>query len=155
MLTVYQIPPAFDLPVSVSPYCTKLEVYLRLTAREYTMEVCDLRAAPNGQVPYVRWEDGSIQDETGDIISRLEAQGPKLDAGLSSAQSIHGETMEDLAQNTIYFACLHSRFVDPAGWHYQEPTVRALVPKVMAPVLVPVIRRSQRKRCMQNGFEDG
>ena len=154
MLTLYQIPPAFDLPVSVSPYCAKLELYLRLTGREYRTATCDFRAAPNGQVPYVQWEDGSIEDDTGNIIAKLETRGPRLDARLSSSQRIHGENLENLAQDTIYFACLYSRFVDPDGWRFQKPTVRALVPTVLAPVLLPVVRNAQRKRCLENGFVD-
>ena len=155
MITVYQLPPAFGLPVSVSPYCTKLEAYMRLTNREFRTAVADLRKSPNKKVPYVDGlGQGGLMAESGNIIAELEQLGPSLDGGLSAEDEVLGKELEDLAQRDLYFGCLHSRFAEPGGWEHQKPTVKALVPWVLSPLLVPVIRRSQVKLCAENGFAD-
>lgn len=153
MITLYQLPPAFDLPVSVSPYCTKVEAYLRLTGRAYETAKGDVRRSPNRRVPYVAGVEGeALLADSGAILAHLEAEGPALDAGLSEAEVQKTEELQALIQRDIYFACLYARFVDPAGWVHQKPTVKALVPWILAPILVPIIRRSQVTACAEHGF---
>lgn len=151
MITLFQFAPAFGLPFSVSPYCTKVELYLRLTDREYTCGVGNRRTSPNGRVPYVQWPDGSISAESDQIIARLESQGPRLDKGLAPSESAQHDDMVALAQSVVYFAGLYSRFSEP-GWTYQKPTVRGRVPGLLAWGAVPAIRRSQLKLCARGGF---
>ncbi len=154
MITLYQFPPSFGLPVSVSPYCAKLELYFRMMCHQYETAIADVRKSPNKQVPYVRWDDGAIQADSGDIVAKLEAKGPALDEGLSDADRARGDELVALAQDSIYFGCLYARFVAPDGWTHQKPIVKELVPWILSPILIPVIRSSQVKRCRENGFAD-
>lgn len=149
-----QLPPAFGLPVSVSPYCTKVELYFRLTDREYQTTSDGLRRSPNGKVPYVRWADGTRLAESDDIIARFEQEGPSLDAGLDEADRRVGTRLAESVERVLYYACLYARFGDAGGWAHQKGTVRGLVPWILSPILVPIIRRSQIKLCAENGFED-
>lgn len=154
MITIFQFPPAFGLPVSVSPYCAKLEAYLRLTGRKYATAVGDVRKSPNKAVPYVTGLGDGLVADSHDIISELERQGPTLDEGLSTEDAELGFRLERRAESDLYFACLHARFVEDAGWAHQKATVKALVPWVLSPILVPVIRSSQVKKCRENDFPD-
>ena len=152
MITLYQLPTAFDLPVSVSPYCAKVELYLRLTERTYETKQGNLFQSPNRKVPYVRWEDDTISAESGEIIARLESTGRALDAGLEAELAAVGRQMEALCEDVVYWACLYSRFVRPSGWEHQKVSVRSLVPALLSPILVPLIRRSQVKLCAKHGW---
>lgn len=154
MITLYQFPTGFSLPTSVSQYCTKLEMYFRLTGREYKVEIGDPRKSPNKKMPYVAWPDGRITADSGEIIKELEWNGPTLDQDLSTADREAGEAYTALAEGPIYFACLYSRFVDPIGWKYQKVTIRKMVPGFVAPILAPIIRRAERKLCANNGFSN-
>lgn len=153
MITLYQFAPSFGLPVSVSPYCAKLEAYLRLTGREYeTNDNANQQKSPNNAVPYVTFDGGPPVADSREIMARLEAEGPTLDEGLTEEQHELGHEIEDLVQHALYFGCLFARFVEPAGWEHQKPTVKALVPWLLSPLLVPIIRSSQVKRCKEAGF---
>jgi glutathione S-transferase len=110
MITLYQYPPAYDVPVSVSPYCTKVELYFRLTDRAYETAIGSNLKSPNKAVPYVGWPDGEISAESDAIIERLEKDGPSLDEGLTAADAARGEELVELAQGVLYYGCLHSRF---------------------------------------------
>lgn len=149
-ITLFQFPVAFGLPVSVSPYCAKVELYFRLTGRDYVTAKGNVFLSPNRKVPYVKWPEGKKQAESDAIIARLEAEGPALNAGASEDQlgSVHGLVSQ--SQRILYYACLQSRFSD--GWEHQEPTVRALVPGLLAWLAVPAIRKDQLKLCANQGF---
>ena len=152
MLTLFQLPNADSLPVSSSPFCAKLEIYLRLTDRPYRSEAGDPRKSPNKKVPYVRFPDGSIDCDSHAIIGRLEEEGPAIDKGLSGEMRNESDAIERTAENDLYFACLFSRFSDPDGWAHQKVNVRAMLPPLLGRAIAPLIRSSQVKRCERAGF---
>jgi hypothetical protein len=92
MITLYQFPPAFDLPVSVSPFCDKLELYFCLTDRRYDTGAGNPMMSPIKMVPYVKLANGKkmgapagggqSQSRTsstaprGDLCSRRPPRGP-------------------------------------------------------------------------------
>lgn len=154
MITMYQFPRAYGQDFSVSPYCAKLELYFRLTDRKYETANGNVLKSPNKLVPYVRWEDGTLEAESDQIIGKLEKLGPTLDAGLSAEAKARGEELAALAQDAIYFSCLYHRFADDDTWRYQRETVHALVPWVLSPILSRVIRRGQVRKCEDAGFKD-
>ena len=154
MITLYQLPPAYGLPVSVSPFCTKLELYLRLTRREFKTETGDIRKSPNKKVPFVAGlEPDRLIADSGDIITTLEDRGPRLDEGLSDEARALGDELIALTEKDVYYAVLYSRFVDDEGWKKQKPTIKALVPWAVRPLVVPIIRKSQIKLCQKADFD--
>ena len=52
MITLYQTPVAWGMP-NLSPFCFKLESYLRMAGLPYTAKLAQLPHAPKGKVPYV------------------------------------------------------------------------------------------------------
>ena len=154
MITLYQLAPAYDLPVSVSPYCAKLELYLRLTGRKYETKAAYIPKSPNKRVPYVSGIGKGLTADTHKIITSLERATPSLDVGLSEEERSLGQEIETMVQSDLYFACLYSRFVEADGWAHQKSAVKAVVPWLLAPILVPVIRKGQTKACEANGFAD-
>ena len=152
MITLFQYPSSYGADISVSPYCAKFELYLRLTARDYKTEKANPLKSPNKAVPYVRWEDGTIEAESDQLIGRLEAQGPSLDEGLTDADKARAAELQKLAEGVLYYACVYHRFADPDTWPIQRKTVLQLVPWLLSPILTRVIRRSQIKKCAAHGF---
>ena len=153
MITLYQYPPAYDVPTSVSPYCTKVELYFRLTARTYETALGSNLKSPNKAVPYVRWPDGELSAESDEIIGRLEGEGEgeSLDAGLAPADATRGREFAELAEGVLYYGCLHARFGEADCWPHQKESVKQLVPWLLAPVAVPLIRHLQIKKCLAHG----
>lgn len=151
-MKLFQFAPAFGLPVSESPFCTKVEIYLRLTQTEYSCEVGRPRKSPNSQVPYAMWPDGTSAAGSDEIIARLERQGVRLDSGLTPSESARHDDIVEIAQSVVYFGGLYSRFSDP-GWTHQKALVQARVPKLTAWFSVPQIRRARLKLCARHGFK--
>lgn len=156
-LILYQFPPALGLPVSESPPCARVEVYLRLSKTPYTTSDGDPRRSPNKMVPFVRWPDGSLQAESGDIIERLEAT-IGLDQGLDPVRLRRGQELAAHVADVAYDACLYDRFVVPEGWTFQRAITHRLIATFVSPPLVPlallVVRRKQIHRTRQGVMAD-
>ena len=59
---LYQFPPAWGLP-NPSPFCMKLEVFLRLAEIPYEVVTWpDPRKAPKGKLPFIEHEGTRIAD---------------------------------------------------------------------------------------------
>lgn len=153
-LTLYQLPPALDLPVSVRPFCTKVELYLRITGHDFETAPGDPRKSPNGMVPFLGGIDDGLLADSERIVRTLEERRPALDQGLEEDEREEATRLRELAESELYFPCLYSRFVDTEGWTHQRPAIRAMVPGLLAWLLVPVIRRSQTKKCARHGCVD-
>jgi glutathione S-transferase len=82
MITLHQFGPAFGLP-NASPFCMKLETWLRMAGLPYRapeMRLSALGRAPKGKMPYIIDGDKTISDSTfvidyflGDAPSTLDA----------------------------------------------------------------------------------
>lgn len=153
-LTLFQLPPGLGLPVSLSPFCTKVELYLRITGHDFETAAGDPRKSPNGMVPFLGGIEGERLADSEAILRRLEERRPALDQGLEEEERERARELRELAEHDLYFPCLYGRFADPGGWAHQRAEIRALVPWVLAPILVPIIRRSQVKRCAAQGCAD-
>src|SRR5690554_190001 len=128
-LVLHQFPPAFGLPISESPPCAKVEAYLRLTKIPYTVAPGDIRRSPNKLVPYIRWPDGTLQGESGDIIARLEGQA-QLNAALDERLRGLGEPRalrsdrESLANARRAPQLLNIGGVDASLWGSRWPCIK-------------------------------
>ena len=73
MITLHQFPPALGLP-NASPFCLKLELYLRMAGlpyrNRYTLE---LHKAPKGKLPWID-DDGVTLADSGLIIEYLKGR---------------------------------------------------------------------------------
>lgn len=151
-VTLYQFPGAYGL-VSLSPFCTKLDAYLRLAGIDHESKLGDPRRAPKGKLPYVRL-DGDLIGDSGFIIERLQERfGDRLDAALSPRQHALGHLAQRCAEEHLYWGLLQARWDDDRSWNggYRD-TIAGLIPKPLGGVVAPLIRRSVRKSLHAHGL---
>ena len=104
MIKLYQFTPAFGLP-NASPFCMKLETYLRMAALPYDAPAnANMMKSPKGKMPYI--EDGAkVLGDSGLIIAYLKATyGDPLDAALSSAERAVSLAFQRLLEENLYWA---------------------------------------------------
>jgi glutathione S-transferase len=151
-LTLYQIPTRPWKTPNVSPFCTKLECYLRMAEVPYKLGAMEIRKAPKGRIPHVVFADGKRMGDSQLIIEELERQltaegKPALDAGLSK----HDQAIAHLAQRTLdeafYFAAVYIRWTTDAGF----AVIRDEFKKFLPGLIVPIVRRGIRKRLDAQG----
>lgn len=121
MITLYQFAPLWGLP-NVSPFCLKLEAYLRLTNLKYNIKVIgDPRKAPKGKAPFIS-DDGKVIADSGFVIQYLkEKYGDPLDGHLNQVRQADSLAWQRLFEEHLYWVSLYARWIDDRNW----PKVKA------------------------------
>ena len=140
MITLYQFPPAFGLP-NASPFCLKLELYLRMAGLPYrNCYTLELHRAPKGKLPWID-DDGTVLADSGLIVDYLKAKfGDPLDGKLTPLQRAHALAITRLVEEHLYWAVLHDRWISAAGWAMTRPGVFGAMPWPLR-VIVPLVAR--------------
>ena len=98
MIRLNQGPRGWDTP-NLSPFCTKLEAYLRMAEIPYEAIEGDPRKAPKGKIPWIEVDGESIGDSSL-IIDHLKRQlGDPLDARLSDEQHALGHAVKRMFED--------------------------------------------------------
>ena len=85
MIKLFQPPPVWGIP-NMSPFCVKLETYLRMAGIKYEKPRLDFLKAPKGKIPFVEL-DGKLMGDSSLVIEALKKKyGDPLDAELSAEQ---------------------------------------------------------------------
>ncbi len=151
MITLYQFPPAFDRPYSLSPFCAKLEAYLRLANVEHTVAEANPQRAPKGKAPYIR-HDGGVLGDSSLIIEWCKTRfGDPLDGALDDEQRATGHLIQRTVEEHLYFALVYSRWLDDPGWVHQKPAIASMVPAAVRWFLPGLLRRQVAKTLRAQG----
>jgi len=116
MIKLFQFPPAFGLP-NASPFCMKMETYLRMTGRPFELENSgNVLKAPKHKLPYID-DGGTVVADTSFIIDYLKRRyGDPLDAALSPLDCAVATAFQRLMEENLYWAVVHTRWAEDAGW---------------------------------------
>lgn len=140
-IVLHQFPGAFGMS-SLSPFCTKLEAYLRLAQVPHEVVVGDVRRAPKAKMPYVVW-DGQTVGDSSVIVDRLKAEvGDPLDGWLDARARGVGVLAQRTAEDHLYWMVLYVRWRDDAIWYgtYRD-VIGAMLPAPIRWFLLPYLRR--------------
>jgi glutathione S-transferase len=151
MVTLHKGPAAFGLS-DVSPFCLKLESYLRMAGIPYTPKPAAFGKAPKGKIPFIE-EDGSFLGDSQLIIEHLKRKhGDTLDAKLGAEDIAKGHLVRRMLEESTYFHVVHERWVMDEGFRLYKPIFEALFPPVVGKVVVPMIRRGVTKSLHTQGL---
>jgi glutathione S-transferase len=152
MITLYQFAPAFGLR-SASPFCLKLETYCRMAQIPYeVVETLDLRAAPNGKIPYIKDGDRVIGDSTF-VIEYLKATyGDTVDAHLTPTDRAIALAMQRLMEENFYWVLVYSRWENPTNWPKLKQEYFASLPPILKKIVPGLALKSTRKNLFGHGM---
>lgn len=116
MIKLFQFPPALDLP-NASPFCLKLETYLRMAGLPYeNVYTLDLRKAPKGKLPYID-DGGRVIADSGLVIDYLkQTYGDALDLGMTPQQAAAGLLLRRVLEEHLYWCVVYFRWAVDEGW---------------------------------------
>src|SRR5579871_1419632 len=139
-ITLYQYKPQMGLP-SPSPFCMKLEMYLRMGGFEHTVVTLKGRpTSPTRKAPYIEL-DGKLLVDSGLIIDHLErGSGHRVDGKLTLAQRAESLALQRLMEDHLYWVIVYGRWVDLDAWTETDNFIRTTVgmPGPVAVMMVPM-----------------
>lgn len=145
MVKLYKFQGAWGMP-DISPFCIKVETYLRLVSVPFECVVSDSRNSPKQKLPYID-DGGTLVDDSRDIIDHFEAkiENP-LDRGISAQDRALSVAYRALLESEAYFYALHLRWQLDSGWKTYQPVLRDYgtaigVPRFLSPLVLGSVRR--------------
>lgn len=129
MLKLFQFPAPEFFP-NFSPFCVKLETYLKMAEIPYkNVYTLNLKRNSKKLMPYVEFE-GQIRGDSTLIIDWLvETYGDKVDFWLSAEQKAVSLAFISMVENHIVPFGVYYRWVDARGWPQFRNLVFAKAPK--------------------------
>jgi glutathione S-transferase len=150
MITLFQGPPFFGLP-NMSPFCIKVETYLRMVELPFEVRTVDPRKAPKGKIPFIE-DDGIVVPDSAFIIKHLKQRhGDPLDAHLSPNQRATAHAVRRMLEEGTYWAGVYSRWFELDNWPRMRQLLAQLMPPVVGRVVPPLIRRSVKSALFAQG----
>lgn len=154
MIKLYQYEPALGL-ANASPFCMKLETYLRMAQLPFVAPAATLRdiaRAPKGKLPYV--QDGTtVLADSNLIIEYLKiTYGDRLDVWLSAEQRAVALAFGRLLEENLYWALLYSRWIEPAGWAITKEAFFGKLPWPLRWLIPSLARRGMRQQLHGHGM---
>jgi glutathione S-transferase len=151
-LVVHQLPGAWGLP-SISPFCLKLDLYLRIADIPFrtVVDATPFRG-PKGKLPWIEHEGKKIGD-SGFIIEYLETRfGCDPSAGLSAGERAVSLSMRRLIEENLYWAMVYDRWMVEENWRIFRDVVLAGVPVPIRQVVAFFARRGVRSQLRGHGI---
>lgn len=151
-IELYQFVPAWGLP-NASPFCLKLETYLRMADLPYTtIATNDIRTAPKGKLPYIRDRGQTIADSNLIIDYLQQTYGCNLDEHLNASEAAIALAMRRLIEENLYWVLTYSRWQDSQNWEATKAAFFGDLPPILRQVIPPLARKQTSKNLHGQGM---
>jgi glutathione S-transferase len=152
MITLCQFTTEPVWGVNPSPFCMKVETYLRLAGLPFRAEATLPFKAPKGKLPFIIESDGRRIPDSGHILAHLEATtGGRLDGGLSPEQRARGHLIRRTCEESLFFVALYGRWFDQPGWSILKPLMFGRMPPLLRWIVPALVRRGLRRDLLGQG----
>lgn len=139
----------------MSPFCMKVETYLRMAGLPYECpRNADLMKSPKGKMPYIEdtGNGGKVVADSTFIIDYLKATyGDKLDAHLTVKQRALGVLIQRTFEESLYWPVVYSRWIDETGFAVLNDKVFSRLKFPMRHLMPLMARRNVRKELHGQG----
>lgn len=151
-LNVVSLPGAWGVP-SVSPFCLKLETWLRMADIPYDVRYTPAPTkAPKGKAPYIELDGEKLGDTQFIIPFLTEKHGVTLGSELSAEQRALALGLRRMIEEHTYFGIVWSRWIDEPGWLVLRSCgIFDTLPGPLGSIVPPLARRFVRKQLHQQG----
>ncbi|MCC6552218.1 MAG: glutathione S-transferase family protein [Polyangiaceae bacterium] len=151
MITLYQFKSAWGLP-NPSPFCFKVENYLRMTDVPFRTQIGDPRKAPKKKLPYID-DGGTLVADSEHIIEHLKkTRGDRLDAGLTAEQRALAHVVARTFDEAYYWCCVYARWIDGDAFDVMKRDVLLPgLPSLLRPFLPLLVQKQVAKMLYAQG----
>ncbi len=152
MIELYQFPTAYGLP-NLSPFCMKLETYLRMAGIPYEIRWKSAPfGTPKGKLPYIRDGETCIGDSSF-VIEYLKGRyGDALDGWLTPEQRATALALQRLMEEHLYWAVLYLRWIEDSNWSGTRQAFFGGLPPVLRTLVPMGARRGMRRELHGHGM---
>jgi glutathione S-transferase len=152
MIKLYQFAPAWDVP-NLSPFCVKVETYLRMAALPYEVIAAIPLQGPKGQLPFIEDNGKRIGDSQFIVEYLKQTYGDRVDGHLTPAERAASNAMQRLIENHLGWAFVFARFGKrDENWAENKRAIFGKLPPVVRDLVAAVARRQILKEMRGHGM---
>jgi glutathione S-transferase len=151
-LVVHHLPGAWGLP-SVSPFCLKLDTYLRMVGIHFEV-VIDATpfGAPKKKLPAIEHK-GRYLGDSSFIIEYLEDEfGCDPGRDLSAGERAVAHAFKRLIEENLYWTMVYDRWLVDSNWDSFRDVVLGGMPLPARRIIGPIARRGVRRSLRGQGI---
>ena len=154
MIHLYQLPKLADKDYSCSPFCLKMELYLKAMNLSYENNFSlELNKSPTGKLPFIE-EAGRKFADSNLIITFLENEnGVYLNEHLSKEQNAISGAFIRLCEDSLYNVGVYARWCDSDNKSWKkEFTESASLPKLMSGLVYGATKKNITRQLSASGL---
>lgn len=151
MIELHQYPAIWGLP-SLSPFCIKVELFLRRFQIPHNIVVkLNPARGPKGKMPFICDGTRIVSDST--LILQYLLQNRKLNGYKEPNPRLQaqGLAFQRMIEEFLYFILLYSRWIDPVGWAVVRRDFPSLFPPLVGTPFMFLIRSNLTKQAFAQG----
>ncbi|HEY2531570.1 MAG TPA: Tom37 metaxin N-terminal-like domain-containing protein [Xanthobacteraceae bacterium] len=150
-IKLFQFPRMFGIP-NISPFCCKLETWLRITKIPYeVVDVPNPRKGPKGKVPFIEDAGQRLGDSSAIIDYLKDTRQVDPDVHLDDSQSSTSLLVQRTLEEHFAFITLYTHFIRDDGWRETRAFFDAM-PAPVRPLVTFLLRKQMRKALWLQGI---
>jgi glutathione S-transferase len=149
-IKLFQFPRMFGIP-NASPFCCKLETWLRITGIPYeVVDTPDPRTGPKGKLPFI--EDAGVRiADTSLIVDHLvRTRGADPDSRLDASQRAIALLVQRTLEEHYAFVLAYTHILRDEGWQHTRTRFDS-VPAIVRPLVGSLVRGRVKKMLWKQG----
>ncbi|MDH3231939.1 MAG: glutathione S-transferase family protein [Alphaproteobacteria bacterium] len=151
-LILHQPRANFGVP-NPSPFCVKLETWLRMAEIPYrAVPVFDPSKGPKGKIPFVEFEGETIGDSEFIIQAISAGKGIDLDDGMGAEDRAVATAFTRMIEEHLYWAAIHARWLEPAPFEVLKKAFFGRLPFGVRQIAPGIVRRRLRRTLQGQGL---
>jgi len=153
MLELHQYSPCWSVS-SGSPFCTKVEAYLRINDIPYSnVYKNDPRKAPRKQMPFlVNTRSKEIIPDSECIIDYLEEHHGTAAKHLTAADKAIGQAWVRCFEHHTYWCLVYTRWMLPDNWAITEPVFFGSMSSLARRFVPKIVKKGVQKALYEHGL---
>jgi glutathione S-transferase len=149
-IKLFQFPRMFGIP-NVSPFCCKLETWLRIARVPYEVaDTPDPRKGPKGKLPFIEDAGVRIADSSLIVDHLVKTRGVDPDARLNGSQRAIALLVQRTLEEHYAFVLAYTHLVRDEGWRHIRARFGS-VPALVRPLVRGMVRGRVRKLLWKQG----
>ncbi len=151
VIKLFVFPRMFAIP-NLSPFCCKLETWLRISEVPYQrIEIADPRAAPRKKLPFIE-ENGVRLADSSVVIEHLSrTRGIDLDAHLTPMQRASALLVKRTLEEHYAFAVAYTHLLSDAGTKHTRSRFDTL-PALLRPLIERAVQKKVKTLLWNQGI---
>ncbi|MFP8966985.1 glutathione S-transferase C-terminal domain-containing protein [Pokkaliibacter sp. CJK22405] len=150
MVVLHQFPAMLGLP-NASPYCLKVEAFIRMAGIPFEIRHTASYRGPRGKLPFIE-HDGTVVPESETILDTLtEMAAPDRLQVLTPEQQTTGHLLARMADYSLSWMLMYDRWLVPVTWPRSREAFFTSVPWMIRPVLAALYQFRVKRDCWAHG----